>query len=141
MPTVNGRHLAVFLASGCHEVGVGSVIAVEARTNIYVDVKLSITACGNGAVVSITRRNNPLGIFSPVAQNILSNTLTCERFGIPVILGNDRCFGFGHNFLYNIHGNLLLSCLYTVDKRTVFLCQKLFQHSNYNLKLEKRNFK
>lgn len=114
------------LASGCHEVGVGSVVTVEAGTNIYIDVELSVVTCGNRAVVCVARRNNPLGIFSPVGQNILSEALTCKRSGIPVILGGDGGFGLGRDFLCINHWNLLLSCLYTVDKRTVFCAKSDF---------------
>ena len=118
------------LASGCHEIGVISVIGMKAGTDVYLDVKLSIITMGNGAVVSISSRNNPLRIFSPVAQNILCEGLTGERLGISEILGDAGGLGGGHNFFFCInHWNLLLSCLYTVDRRTVFVL-KCFKYSN-----------
>jgi hypothetical protein len=128
------------LASGCHEIGVASVVAMKAGTDVHLNVKLSVISIGNGAVVCVTSGNDPFGIFSPGAQNTLGYGLLCKSSGIPVMFGNDRGLGFDRNFLFINHCNLLLSCLYTVDKRTVFVLKR-FKHSNYYLKLEKKNLK
>ena len=59
------------LASGCHEIGVASVGAMEAGRDVHFNVELSVASISNGAVVCVTGGNDPLGIFSPVAQNRL----------------------------------------------------------------------